>query len=163
MEWIREANKSGLLNLLWVPHYHRSKINTTCIWKLLTLVHNGCLWIGMPIPITHILIHRITHLPHEGLNPAKEFGRKTSERELAEQMKKKIELIKKPHGYSITSINNPAVKIATKILARKVMRKCRANEVPAPVVTIVANCAEGYTYNWADYITKEFLEDVLDA
>ena len=43
------------------------------------------------------------------------------------------------------------------------MRKCRANEVLAPIVTIAANYAEGYTYNWADYIAKEFLEDVLDA
>ena len=35
--------------------------------------------------------------------------------------------------------------------------------MPAPVVTIAANYAEGYMYNWADHIVKEFLEDVLDA
>lgn len=27
VEWIHEVNQSGLLNLLWVPHYHRSNIN----------------------------------------------------------------------------------------------------------------------------------------
>ena len=43
------------------------------------------------------------------------------------------------------------------------MRKCRPNEVPAPVVKLAASCAEGYTYNWADFIAKEFLDDVLDA
>ena len=25
------------------------------------------------------------------------------------------------------------------------------------------NCAEGYTYNWATYLAKEFLEDARDA
>lgn len=84
-----------MLNLLWVPHYHRTPINTTCIRQLLTLVHDGCLWLGGPIPITNMLIHRITHLPHDGLNPAKEFGRKTWEKELAEWIKKDYELVKK--------------------------------------------------------------------
>ena len=43
------------------------------------------------------------------------------------------------------------------------MRKCRPNEVSAPIVSIAANCAEGYSYNWAVYIAKEFLEDVRDT
>ena len=70
VEWIHRVNQSGLLNLLWVPHYHRSNINIICIKKLLTLVHDGCLWLGAPIPITDILIHRIMLLQHEGLNLA---------------------------------------------------------------------------------------------
>ena len=81
---VRFEFKSRLLNLLWVPHYHRSNINTTCICWLLTLVHDGCLCIGASIPIMNMPIHRITHLLHEGLNPAKEFGEKTSERDLEE-------------------------------------------------------------------------------
>ena len=40
------------------------------------------------------------------------------------------------------------------------MRKCRPYEVPALVIRIAVNCAEGYSYNWAVYITKEFLEYV---
>ena len=43
------------------------------------------------------------------------------------------------------------------------MQKCIPSEVPAPIVSIVANCAEGYSYNCAAYIAKEFLEDVCDA
>ena len=43
------------------------------------------------------------------------------------------------------------------------MRKCRPNEVPAPIVSIAANCVEGYSYKWAEYIAKEFLEDARDA
>ena len=43
------------------------------------------------------------------------------------------------------------------------MRKCRPYEVPAPIVSIAANCVEGYIYNWVAYIAKEFLEDAHDA
>ena len=109
VEWIRGVNQLGLLNLLWVPHYHCSNINTTCISKLLTLVRDGCLWLGAPISITNMLIHRIMLLIHEGLNLAKDFGENTSECDLVEKMKKKFELIKKLCGYSITSIIDPAV------------------------------------------------------
>lgn len=94
VEWIHEVNQSGLLNLLWVPHYHHSNINIICIKKLLTMVHNECLWLSMPIPIMDIVIPRITLLPHSGFTPAKEFGGKTSECNLAEKMKKKFDLVK---------------------------------------------------------------------
>ena len=43
------------------------------------------------------------------------------------------------------------------------MRKCRPYEVPTPVIRIAVNCAEGYSYKWAAYIVKEFLEDIHDA
>ena len=42
-----------------------------------------------------MLIHRIIHLPYDGLNPAKEFGGKTREKDLAERMKKEFNLGKK--------------------------------------------------------------------
>lgn len=56
--------------------------------QLLTLVHDGCLWLGGLIPITDMLIHRVTHQPYEELNVAKEFGKKTGGKDLAERMKK---------------------------------------------------------------------------
>jgi len=113
VEWIRGVNQSGLLNLLWVSHYHRSNINIVYIKQLLTLVHDGCLCLSMPIPITDMLIHRIMLLPYSGLNPAKEFGRKTSEHDLVEKMKKNFDLVKKSRRYSITSITDSMVQIAT--------------------------------------------------
>lgn len=81
------------------------------------------------------------------MNPTKEFSRKKSERDLVEGMKKKFELIKKLHGYSITSINGPAIKISTQILAGKVMRKCCADEVLALVISLAAQCLEGLQFN----------------
>ena len=43
------------------------------------------------------------------------------------------------------------------------MRNCRPYEVPSLIVSIVANCAEGYSYSWAAYLAKEFLEDACHA
>ena len=43
------------------------------------------------------------------------------------------------------------------------MWKCRLNEVPTLIVSIAANCAEGYRYKWTEYIAREFLADVRDA
>jgi len=76
IEWINGVDKSGLLNLLWVPHYHCSNITTTYIRQLLNLVHDGCLWLGTPIPIMDMLVHKITLLPHEGLNLARSLAEK---------------------------------------------------------------------------------------
>ena len=49
------------------------------------------------------------------------------------------------------------------LLTCKWVRKCRSYEVPTPIVSIAANCAEGYSYKWEEYIAREFLEDVRDA
>lgn len=76
------------------------------------LVHEGCLWLSALIPIIDILIHRIMLLPHLGLNLAKEFGKKKRKCELAENMKENFKLVKKPCGYSITSITDPTVNVA---------------------------------------------------
>jgi len=106
VESIRRVNKSGLLNLLWVPHYHHSNINPIVIKQFSCRVHDGCLWLNTLIPITDMLIHRITLLPHLGLNLAKALHGKTRERDLVENIKDNFKLVKKPHGYSITSITD---------------------------------------------------------
>ena len=43
------------------------------------------------------------------------------------------------------------------------MQNCRPNEVSALIFSITANCAEGYSYKWAEYIAREFLEDICDV
>jgi len=105
------------------------------------------LWLEEPIPITDRLIHHITGLPYTGENPAMIFGGKGGEQALMESMKEKFKLVKKPHGYAISSICDPTVKVTTQILEWKVMRKCRANEVLALVVTLAAQCTEGVQFN----------------
>lgn len=133
-KWLRGVDKASLLNLLCVPHYNRTPIIVLVIKKLLCLVHDGCLWLEELIPITDRLIHRITQLPYTGENPAMMFGRKFCKHDLAEAMKEKFKLVKNSRGYSISSIYDPTVKVATQILVAKVMRKCHIDEVSTPIV-----------------------------
>lgn len=66
------------------------------------------------------------------------LGGKAGEQALAEAMKKMLGLVNKPHGYSITSISDPMVKVPTQILVRKVMWKCCSNEISVLVLDLEA-------------------------
>ena len=79
-----------------------------CVHQLLALLHDGCLWLGDPISITDMFLHRITKLPYKGANPTKEFGGKIREKELEDKMKE-LGLIKMLCMYFITSISYLAV------------------------------------------------------
>jgi len=59
MKWVRGIEQAGLLHILCVPHFHWSIINIVCVRQLLVLVHDGFLWLGEPIPITDMIIHKI--------------------------------------------------------------------------------------------------------
>lgn len=162
-KWLRGVDKAGLLNLLWVLHYNLTPITVLVIKQLLCLVHDGCLLLEEPIPITDRLIHRITRLPYTRENPTMIFGGKGGEQVLAEAMKEKFKLVKKPRGYAIFNICDPAVKVAMQILARKVTRKCHTDEVLAPVVALASQCTEGVQFNWVDYLHGEFLANCREA
>lgn len=84
----------------------------------------------------------IAQLPYKGKDPA-EIAGKSKDLVLAEAMKKKCELEKKKRGYAINNIKDKGVRIATQLLAEKVMRKCCEDEVPEWVVALAEQCAEG--------------------
>ena len=100
-------------------------------------MYDGCLWLEELIPITDMLIHRITWLPHSREYPTMVFGGKTHKRDLTKAMKDKLKLAKKLRGYAISSITDPVIKVAMQILVGKIMRKCHADEVSALVVALV--------------------------
>ena len=71
---------------------------------------------------------------------------------LVEAMKKKYKLEKKKRGYVISDIKDKGVRIATQLLAKKVMRKCRGDEVLAPVVALAKQCIEVVQFNWVNFL-----------
>ena len=121
------------------------------------------MWLEEPIPITDHLIHCITQLPCKGEDLADISEGKRSDLSIAEAMKKKYKLEKKKRGYSISSINNKAVRVTTQILVSKVMRKCRADEVPTLVVSLAEKYVEGVQFNYPEFLYKEFLENCCEA
>jgi len=121
-------------------------INIFVIQQLLCLVHDGCLWLEEPIPITVDLILRNSRLHCKGKDPMAIAG-KSGCLALAEAMKKKYKLQKKKRGYAINNIKDKWVCVATQFLARKVIRKCRSDEVPVLVVVLAEQCIEGVQFN----------------
>lgn len=89
-----------------------------------------------PIPITDHLIHYITWLPCKGEDPTDISEGKSSDLAITEAVNKKYKLEKKKRGYAISSIKNKVVKLATQILASKVIYKCFTDEVPMLVVAL---------------------------
>lgn len=162
-EWVWGGEQSWLVNLLWVPHYHHTPINMICVCHLLTLVYNGFLWLRVPIPITYMVIHRIMHLSYKGGNLAKEFGGKNREKDITKRMKRDYNLLKKLWAYSIISVTDPTVQLVAQILAGKVKRKCRVDEVSMPIVSLFAQCMKGIQFNWAWYPYQEFLANCWAA
>lgn len=75
-------------------------------------MHDQCLWLEEPIPITEMLIHHITRLLYIGKILAMIFGGKGGEQALAESMKEKFKLVNKSHGYAISTICDLVVKVA---------------------------------------------------
>lgn len=43
------------------------------------------------------------------------------------------------------------------------MRKCRADEVPAPMITLAGQCVEGVQFNWENYLCAKFLPNCHKA
>lgn len=70
--------------------------------------------------------HRYVDSPHKTptihrCKSSDDLGGKGGELALAKSMKEKFKLVKKSCGYVISSICDPAMKVATQILAGKVM------------------------------------------
>ena len=98
-----------------------------------------------------------------GPDPGTEFPSKHEDTKLVQTMKERFGLTKGKRGYHTSAFRDQPFRFAAELLACKLIRKCRPTEVPAPVIRIAMNCAEGYNYNWAAYLAKEFLEDARDA
>ena len=94
--------------------------------------------LGESIPIDDMLFRGITVLPYQGKKPVEEFVGKSQHKTIPKEMKKQYNIVKKSRGYEISSLNDPAVHFSACTLARNIMRKCHANKVPAPVVSLVA-------------------------
>ena len=82
---------------------------------------------------------------------------------MAKEMNKKYGIKRGSRGIIIKSISDVATRMATKIMTRKLIRKCCKEEVSVRVVAAIAQCAKGTTLNWAPYLLNLFLYDCKDA
>jgi hypothetical protein len=163
LQWAIGLEKMGILGLLDLPHFGRGKYANGCVKQLLAVTHGGDIWLDNLVSIDVELIAHITGLSSRGMDPTQFLDDKTKEKALAEEMKKKYGTDRGTQGIIIKRINDVATQMATKILACKLLRKCRREEVLAWVVIVAAQCAEGTTVSWALYLLNLFLDDCKDV
>jgi hypothetical protein len=75
------------------------------------------------------------------MTPTQFLYDKTKEKALAKEMKNTYGIEIGSHRITINHISDTATRMATKIMAYKLLRKCRKEEVPAGVITIATQCA----------------------
>ena len=109
--------------MLTVPHFGHTPQVSTVVIQLLTLVHDGHLWLEGKIPINGELIFRITRLPPQGPNLATEFPGKSEDKIVVEGIRSRFGLVKGKRGFQVAFIKYPHVRFAAEILACKIMRK----------------------------------------
>jgi hypothetical protein len=155
--------KNEILGLLDLPHFGRGQYANNCIKQLMAVTHGRYLWLEQLISIDVELITYITGLPSWGEDPTQFLEDKTKEKALAEEMKKKYGTERGSRGIIIKRISDATTRMATKIMACKLLKKFRKEEVSTGVVATAAQCAEGTTLSWAPYLLNLFLDDCKDV
>ena len=80
-----------------------------------------------------------------------------------EEMKKTYATERGSHRIIIKHINDATTRLATKLMACKLLKKCHKEEVPIGVITTASQCTEGTMLSWAMYLLNLFLEDCRDV
>jgi hypothetical protein len=140
LQWERGLEKTRILGLLDLPHFGRGQYARGCVKQFLAVTHGRDIWLDKLILIDVEIIAHIIEFPSRGMDPTQFLDDKTKEKELAEEMKNKYGTDRGTRGIIIKRINDVATQMAAKILACKLLRKCRREEVSVGVVAVVAQC-----------------------
>ena len=96
----------GLLNLLQIPHSGRSNEINAVVKFLLSCVHGGHLWLDRRIDLMIDLMHRITRLSKNGVDPPTHFVGKDQDQNLSAKLIKKYNLTRGGRAYDAVQIED---------------------------------------------------------
>ena len=111
----------GLLDLLQIPHFKRSRELKAVVKVLLSCVHDGYFWLDRKIDLNVDAIHRITCLSKVGVDP---FVGKNLYRKIDAKLTKDFNLSKRTKAYGATDIQDQELRFTVQLLARRVLKKC---------------------------------------
>ena len=92
MDHVQILERSGLLNLLRLPHFRRGAEVNAVVCILLSCLHGGYLWLGNKVDLNIELIHRITGLSNTGQHPTIDTTGKTKEPKLSPTLVSRYQL-----------------------------------------------------------------------
>lgn len=90
------------------------------------------------------------------------FVDKKKDKKLAEQIKE-YNPTKLARGYDVESMEDKGFSFDMQLLAVKLLKKSRHNQVVTPIISLVSHCTQGVVYNWVMYLLNEFVEDCHEA
>jgi hypothetical protein len=67
--WTMDIARSTILNVMNIPHFDRHLEVNMCIKILMSCYHGGYTWLDLCITVDPMMIHRITRLSMQGLDP----------------------------------------------------------------------------------------------
>ena len=108
-------------------------------------------------------IAEISCLPTDGEKPENYLDDKTKEKYLAEEMKKKYGTERGSREIIINRTSEPATRLAMKLMACKLLRKCHKEESPVELIATTTQCMKGSLLSWVPYLLNLFLENCKDA
>jgi hypothetical protein len=120
------------------------------------------LWLEEPVSIDIELIAFIIGLPSNGEKPAQYLDDKTKEKALTEEMKKTCGMERGSCKIILKRISNIITRMATQLMACKLLHKCHKEEVPIGVVVAVTQCTHNTMLSWVPYLLNLFLDDYKD-
>jgi hypothetical protein len=146
--WIKEIARSTILNFMNIPHFGRHQEVNTCVKLLLSCYHGGYLWIYRCVTMDPTLMHLITGLSMQGLDPHQFYLGKTSDHSLVQLLKESYEDVEKgKRGYKVASIQDGAVRLDCQLIVGKIVRNNRPTQVTGFVVDLAGKCIEGMQMN----------------
>jgi hypothetical protein len=135
------------MNLLDITHFERGKNVGLCVKQLLARLHGGILWMDRSVPIDVALIAKITGLSTIGTQPEKYVENKVQKKRNCGEVQFGTNM--RSRGIVIKDV---VTRFTSKLMACKLLRKCRKEEAPAGVIAVAAQCAKGVMFSWAPYL-----------
>jgi hypothetical protein len=101
-----------------------------CVKLFISCYHGGYLWLDRHIIVDLMLIHRITSLSIQGIDPQEFYPVKATDHTLAHKIKDTYGDVEKgTRGYKVASIQNGTVHLSCQLIAGKLVRKKRPTQV----------------------------------
>jgi hypothetical protein len=82
-QWTIDLMQSTIMNVMKIPHFRRHQEVNMCVKLLFSSFHGGYFWLDRCITSDLTLIHRITELSMQGLDPQEFYPRKVAYHVLA--------------------------------------------------------------------------------
>jgi hypothetical protein len=124
------------MNLLDIPHFEHSKNVGIFIKQFLAQVHGGILWMDRLVYLDVELITKITGLPTVGAHPEEYLDNKAHEKDIVELVKSQFGTSRRKRGIFLRDINDNATRFSSKLMACKLLRKCRKEEAPSGIILV---------------------------